>query len=168
MELSTSLNTKQIERADRRVGRSGAPDRPVLASGLLPQLLGYQLRLAHLAVFGDFSASVGSLGITPGRLGVLLLVEANEGVAQTPLAAAAGLDRSTMVPLLDQLEQSGWLERRRGPDRRTNGLWLTVAGRDFLARAKVRIRAHERRIAACLSAKERAELIRLLGLLRSG
>ena len=72
--------------------------------GPLPGLLGYQLRLAQLAVFRDFERSAGGLGVSPGRFGLLALVEANPGVSQSRLAHAVGLDRSTMVAVLDQLE----------------------------------------------------------------
>jgi len=138
-----------------------------LTAGLLPRLIGYQLRLAQVAVFRDFERTVGVLGISPGRVGVMLLIEANPGMAQSRLAEAVELDRSTLVPVIDQLEAAGRVERRPGPDRRTNGLWLTAAGRRFLARVKARIRAHEARIGARLSAAERAELLRLLGLLQA-
>ena len=134
-----------------------------LEHGLLPGLLGYQLRLAQLAVFRDFERHVGTLGVSPGRVGVLALIEANPGVTQSELAQAVGLDRSTMVPLLDGFERRGMLERRRGADRRTNGLWLTVAGKRLLAQVERRIEAHEERIALRLSRTEREQLMGLLG-----
>jgi DNA-binding MarR family transcriptional regulator len=133
-----------------------APLRP----GILPGLLGYRLRLAQQAVFRDFAASVPEL--SPGRLGVLLLIEANPGVTQGRLALAVSLERSTMVGVVDTLESRGLVERRRGADRRTNGLWLTRAGRTLLARLKRRIAVHERRVAARLSAAERKQLLFLL------
>ena len=129
---------------------------------MLPGLLGYQLRLAQLSVFRDFEKQVGTLGVSPGRVGVLALVEANPGVTQGELARAVGLDRSTMVPLLDGLEKRGIVERQRGADRRTNGLWLTTSGRRMLVELKRRIRAHEERIAAGLSRAERLQLVALL------
>ena len=67
-----------------------------------------------------------------------------------------------MVGLIDALEERAVLERRRGEDRRTNGLWLTRAGRGMLARIKRRIALHEKRVAARLSIAERAQLIALL------
>jgi DNA-binding MarR family transcriptional regulator len=134
----------------------GVPLRP----GALPRLLGYRLRLAQQAVFRDFAASVGE--VSPGRVGILLLIEANPGVTQSRLANAVHLDRSTMVGVIHTLQGRGLVERRRGEDRRTNGLWLTRAGRGMMARLKRRIEAHERRIAARLSAAERAQLILLL------
>jgi DNA-binding MarR family transcriptional regulator len=128
--------------------------------GLLPSLLGYRLRLAQQAVFRDFASSVGEL--SPGRVGILLLLEANPGVTQSRLAQAVSLDRSTMVGVVDMLEDRGLIERRRGEDRRTNGLWLTDEGRVLVARLKRRILAHERRVAARLTAQERAQLLALL------
>jgi len=127
---------------------------------MLPGLLGYRLRLAQQIVFRDFARTVAEL--SPGRVGILLLIDANPGVTQSDLAHAVGLDRSTMVGLVDTLEDRHLIERRRGEDRRTNGLWLTRAGRSLLGRLKKRIDLHERRVAARLSAAERVQLIALL------
>ena len=132
-----------------------------LSPGALHGLLGYRLRLAQQAVFRDFADSVP--GLSPGRIGLLIYIDANPGVTQSRLAEAAERDRSTMVGVLDQLEARGLLERRQGEDRRTNGLWLTRAGRSLLARALRGIARHEKRIAARLSAAERRQLLELLG-----
>jgi|SRR5688572_25521044 DNA-binding MarR family transcriptional regulator len=131
-----------------------------LRPGALAGLLGYRLRLAQQAVFRDYASSVGEL--SPGRVGLLLLVESNPGVTQSRLARAVHLDRSTMVGVIDTLEERGLIERRRGEDRRTNGLWLTRSGRSLLGRMKERIEQHERRVAARLTPAERAQLIALL------
>jgi DNA-binding MarR family transcriptional regulator len=131
-----------------------------LRPSALAGLLGYRLRLAQQAVFRDYASSVGE--VSPGRVGILLLVESNPGVTQSRLARAVHLDRSTMVGVIDKLEERGLIERRRGEDRRTNGLWLTRAGRALLARMKERIEQHERRFAARLTPAERGQLIALL------
>jgi len=144
----------------KRNGRT--PEPPRLDHGILPTLLGYQLRLAQVAVFKDFAASARDFDVSPGRFGMLVLIEANPGVTQTRLADAVGLDRSTLVAVLDQLEERGLVERRRGADRRTNGLWLTRRGRVLVARMKERIRAHEERLAARLSETEWRTLLALL------
>lgn len=138
----------------------GAAAKLALRPGILPGLLGYRLRLAQQAVFRDFAASISE--VSPGRLGVLLLIEANAGVTQGRLARAVSLERSTMVGVLDALEVRGLVERRRGDDRRTNGLWLTRRGRALLVRLKRRIALHEQRVASRLSPAERAQLLALL------
>jgi DNA-binding MarR family transcriptional regulator len=102
-------------------------------------------------------------GLSPGRVGLLIYIDANPGVTQSRLAEAVRRDRSTMVGVLDELEGRALIERRRGTDRRTNGLWLTRAGRAVLGRAVRDIAAHEHRISARLSARERRVLLELLG-----
>lgn len=67
-----------------------------------------------------------------------------------------------MVGVIDALEERALVERRRGRDRRTNGLWLTRAGRMLAVRLRQRIERHERRVAARLSEAERAQLLALL------
>jgi DNA-binding MarR family transcriptional regulator len=147
--------------ANHLAARHAKRPRAQLAHGILPQLLGYRLRLAQQAVFRDFAASVGD--VSPGRAGIMLLIEANPGVTQGRLAEAVRLDRSTMVGVIDSLEERGLVERRRGSDRRTNGLWLTRPGRLLAARLRQRIERHERRMAARLTDAERAQLLALLG-----
>jgi len=132
----------------------------MLKPGLLPGLIGYRLRLAQQAVFRDFAHAIPEA--SPGRVGILFLIEANPGVTQSRLAQAVGLDRSTMVGVLHALEARALVERRRGADRRTNGLWLTRGGRTLVTSLKQRIRVHERRVAARLTAPERAQLLTLL------
>jgi len=136
------------------------PPKQSLRLGPLPALLGYRLRLAQQAVFRDFGESVSAL--PPGRVGILLLIEANPEVTQSRLAQAVDLDRSTMVGVLHALEAQGMVERRRGADRRTNGLLLTASGRALVSGLKRRIRAHERRVASRLTADERGQLLMLL------
>jgi DNA-binding MarR family transcriptional regulator len=131
-----------------------------LKPGLLAGLLGYRLRVAQQAVFRDFARSIPEA--SPGRVGILLLIDANAGVTQSRLAHAVGIDRSTLVGVLHSLQALDLVERRRGEDRRTNGLWLTRAGRLLVSSLKQRIRVHERRVAARLTVAERAQLLLLL------
>jgi DNA-binding MarR family transcriptional regulator len=131
-----------------------------LKPGLLAGLLGYRLRVAQQAVFRDFAREIPEA--SPGRAGILLLIDANPGVTQSRLAQAVGIDRSTLVGVLHALQARNLVERRRGEDRRTNGLWLTRAGRTLVASLKQRIRVHERRVASSLTAAERARLLHLL------
>lgn len=164
-------NGSEAERASTRAsgGRARTARAPnerrqpeELNHGVLPGLLGYQLRLAQLALFRDFDRAMHDLGISPGRVGMLVLIDANAGLSQSRLALAVGLDRSTLVPVLDALERRGLLERRSGPDRRTNGLWLTASGKRFLASVKRRIAQHEERFLDLLTAAEREQLLKML------
>ncbi len=127
---------------------------------MLPELVGYHIRLAQMAIFADFEAALGELALSPGLFGLLVIVEANPGLKQTRLADAAHLDRSTLVPALDKLEARGLVERRAAPgDRRSNGLFLTAAGAELLTAAKRTVRRHEARLARAFGTGERDKLI---------
>ena len=137
--------------------------------GLLPGLLGYQLRLAQIALFQDFSDSLGKHAITPGLFGVLVIIEANPGLKQNDLARATHLDRSTVVSLIDNLERRNLVQRRPAlNDRRSNSLWLTEDGTVLLRKLKRLVAEHEKRLVADMSTEERATLVRLLGKILSG
>jgi DNA-binding MarR family transcriptional regulator len=136
---------------------------PKAAFGFLPDLLGYHLRRAQSAVFQDFAVSMSGADITPGQFGVLALIEANAGLSQTRLAQILGIDRSTLVAVIDKLERQGLVERAARPnDRRSHVLKLSRGGLARFRSLERRVRQHEARIARQLSARERATLIALL------
>lgn len=142
-----------------------------LDRGVLPSLLGYALRRAQSAVFADFAATFQNAGaiLTPGEFGLMVLVARNAGLSQMALAQALGIDRSTLVPILDRLQARDLLVRRRSPtDGRTHALELTPAGTKALARFTGVVRAHEKRIASHLSTAETQTLIGLLQKVRAG
>jgi len=131
--------------------------------GVLPSLLGYQLRLAQRAIFADFADTLGELEVSPGLFGMLVVIEANPGLKQSQLAKAAHLDRSSLVPALDKLEARGLVTRQASEhDRRVNGLWLTDEGSTLLQKLKQRVARHEQRLARGLSRGEREQLVALL------
>ena len=136
---------------------------PDATFGFLPDLLGYHLRRAQQAVFQDFAASLDGANVTPGQFGVLALIDANRGLSQTRLAEILGIDRSTLVAVIDKLERQGLVERAARPnDRRSHALKLSDDGAArFRALAK-QVKRHEARMARQLSARERATLIALL------
>jgi len=131
--------------------------------GILPKLLGYQLRRTQIAVFQNFSRAMESLDVTPGRFGVLEVIAANSGLSQSELGALLGIDRSTIVAVIDRLERDGLVRRLPAPnDRRSHALQLSEKGAVTLALLERRVAAHERDIASGLSAEERTSLMSLL------
>jgi DNA-binding MarR family transcriptional regulator len=135
------------------------PERPV-DLGLLPELIGYHLRKAQLAVFQDFARAVGAGELTPGQFGVLTVIDRNPGLSQTRLGQTLGIDRSTLVAVIDRLEARGLVERADAPhDRRSYALHISNAGRALLRDLMERVRAHEAHIGRDLDAGEKAALI---------
>jgi DNA-binding MarR family transcriptional regulator len=134
---------------------------------LLPGLVGYHLRRAQAAVFDDFLRTMAAFDVTPGQFGVLTLIGANPGLSQSALARAVGIERSTMVAVIDRLQARSLVQRRPSTaDRRSYALTLSAAGWRLLARLKPIVRDHDTRIARNLNDDERATLIRLLRRLR--
>jgi DNA-binding MarR family transcriptional regulator len=156
-------DTKRDPMPARRRVRTQEGGRAPIDRGLLPELIGYNLRKAQVAVFQDFQDAVAPCEITPGQFGVLVLIRANAGLSQTELGEAIGTDRSTMVTVMDRLERHGWVVRAPSPnDRRSYALKLSPEGERLVDELTARIREHERRMAADLSAAERRQLIDLL------
>lgn len=134
-----------------------------LNRGMLPGLIGYQLRLAQVAIFRDFKRTLGKHDITPGLFGVLVLIEANAGMKQSDLARAMHLDRSTVVNVIDNLEAMKLVERRAANgDRRSKALFLTAGGKRLLQRLKPQVREHERRLTRNFTPSDQQKLVGLL------
>jgi len=149
--------------AGRRAIAAASPEREGRRLGVLPELLGYRLRQAQIAVFLDFCAGMEALGVTPGRFGVLQVVAANPGLSQSELGGILGIDRSTVVAVIDRLEAGDLVRRMPAPkDRRSHALVLGRRGEALLPELEARVRAHEERIARNLSEAERQTLLDLL------
>lgn len=132
--------------------------------GCLPDLVGYNLRRAQSLVFQHFAETVSSHDVSPGHFGVLVFIEANPGMSQTMLARALGVDRSSIVPVIDHLEGGGLVTRQKKPsDRRTHELRLTAYGESRLKGLKTSVLEHDEEIARGLSAEEKRNLIEALG-----
>lgn len=134
-----------------------------MSYGVLPELIGYNMRRAQVAIFLDFARSLDGLDVTPGQFGVLTIIESNSGLNQSELGEAMGVDRSTVVAVIDRLEGRKLVARHPAPnDRRSYALELTDEGRALLERVRPLVAAHEERLAAGLSETERGTLIALL------
>jgi DNA-binding MarR family transcriptional regulator len=144
-------------------GKPASARRRKVDFGLLPDLVGYHLRKAQVAIFQDFAESLEGQDIRPGQFGVLILIEANPGLNQSELGEAMGVDRSTVVAVIDRLEARGLVARRPAPnDRRSYALELTVAGHSLLARLRPLVAVHEARLAVGLTPDGQAQLIAML------
>jgi DNA-binding MarR family transcriptional regulator len=130
---------------------------------MLNASLGYMLRRAQLAVFADFGDTFAGIGLRPGQLAVLMVVDRNPDVTQTDVGRALGIQRANFVAVIDDLERRGLAKRTSSAtDRRSKGLMLTAAGRRVLAHALELHRAHESRICRRLEPGGREQLLRLL------
>ena len=125
--------------------------------------LGFLLAKNHLAFLGQVEAKLEPKGITGRHYGCLTLIAAEGPMTQQQLGKRMGVDRTTIVAVVDALEDQGFVERRRNPDdRRAYALQVTPAGEAWQKRATEVILETEDEYLAPLSAAERKQFVDLL------
>jgi DNA-binding MarR family transcriptional regulator len=106
---------------------------------------------------------LGSVGLTTALFALLNVVDARKEAIQQELGSALGIDRSTMVSLIDQLESAGLAKRRpSATDRRAREIVITPEGRRLLKRARGLLARAEDEVLGGLSVEERRQLLALL------
>ena len=135
----------------------------------LPTYVGYLVRRTQAKIFGEFEATLADFDFTPGSFGVLTLIRANPGITQVALAAAFGVDKSTMSPVVFRLEKRGLVRREvLASDRRCHSLFFVPAAESAFLAAREKVRIFETSVAARLNKAEQRELARLLAKLQGG
>jgi MarR family transcriptional regulator, organic hydroperoxide resistance regulator len=115
-----------------------------LAFDGLDGLLGYRLRRAQGAMHRHYMICVAELDLTQTQTAALWLINGNPGVSQFDLASTLGMDRATMMAIIDRVEARALVLRRKSAtDRRRQELNLTPAGQSLLRKVKARIALHE-------------------------
>lgn len=109
------------------------------------------------------AAALAPLGLTPALFALLNVLGAREGAIQQELVTTMGVDPSTMVSLIDELERAGLAKRRPHPtDRRAREVTITPKGRRVLERARQMAFDVEDEVLGGLTTAERRELLTLL------
>jgi MarR family transcriptional regulator, lower aerobic nicotinate degradation pathway regulator len=104
-----------------------------------------------------------SLGLTTALFALLNVLGPREGAIQQELGAAMGIDPSTMVSLIDELEGAGLAKRRpRATDRRAREVVITPKGRRVLEEARQLAMQMEDDVLRGLSGAERRQMLALL------
>jgi DNA-binding MarR family transcriptional regulator len=136
--------------------REGAGSRTTRSSAFLLAQLG-----AYAA--GRFAERLREIELVPPQAGILRAVAVTPGISQQRLASLLGMVPSRLVPLLDELEELGSVERRdHAEDRRLYALHLTEKGVKAMSEIGRIARAHDEAICASLTAGEREQLFGLL------
>jgi DNA-binding MarR family transcriptional regulator len=131
-----------------------------------PRLSGrltYRLKRAFVDLEALHEQHLEPSGVSARELAVLLFLDGREPESQQQAATHLGIDRTTMVALLDSLERKDLVERRPdAEDRRRNVVVLTGAGQARLEEATKASDAAERELLAPLNEREAAQLRALL------
>ncbi len=111
----------------------------------------------------QFAERIDSLGLSTRMWGALNVLEAEGAITQHALCGCIGMDPSSMVSTIDELEAKGLVQRRPHPsDRRAHALHLTDNGRQTLSRGRKLAKGAQEELLAPLSAQEREQLHGLL------
>jgi DNA-binding MarR family transcriptional regulator len=134
-----------------------------LDQSALQRLAGYSLRRAEVAMRQHFTRTLADWDIRGAEYSVLVLIATNELVTQAELGEALNIKRPNMVSLIERLEKRGLIARKvHEHDRRNHILSLTEKGEALLADIEGPVHELDKRITACWSARERAQVVALL------
>lgn len=96
-----------------------------------------------------------SLQLSLYEYGSLRLISLNTPMSQGVLGSRYGIDRTTMVAVIDKLEGRGMVTRERSEtDRRSYRLLLTTKGKKILSRALRAVTKEQQKFLAPISAAE--------------
>lgn len=158
--VAVRVRTRSRRPAPTRVERAAGA---TVHLGCLPRLLGFNLRRAHQCAWRQYVTVIGEKHIRPGLFSLLVLVGANPGIAQIELGTHLGIDKASIVALLDRLEKVGMLDRLRSTrDRRRQGIYLTARGAEALESLVGAVRTLERRMASRFTRPEFDQLLSFL------
>ena len=151
------------EASDTSLGaRIGAPSDDV-SLGVLDQYIGFHLRLAQNASFKAFKRLTGESDLKPGWFAVMMLVHVNPGITPMALSRASGRDKSTLTPVLRDLEEPRLSRAVPGAARQAQlCARLDREGEEMLAKLADHAAAHDRKIDEIVGCPNKAELLALL------
>lgn len=110
-----------------------------------------------------YSEEAGADGPTQRQFAVMEAVAAKEGLTQTDLVRATGIDRSTLADLVARMETKKLVERQRSTlDARAMAVRLTEAGSAALEAMRPRVQSADKRIMALLPKGKRDAFLGVL------
>ena len=108
------------------------------------------------------------LGLTRAQWSILAVLSNRDGLSQSELADELEIEKSTAGRLIDQVEKSGWVERRSIPrDRRSWGVYLTDRAKPLIVDIETIILNTRLEMLRGLSPEQQQSLTVLLQALKS-
>lgn len=132
-------------------------------SGTLAESPSHLMHRALQLALDIYAEELGSDGPTQRQFAVMEAVSVKEGLTQTDLVKATGIDRSTLADLVARMTTKGLLTRERSTlDARAKAVRLSPEGQVLLESARPRVEAADRRIMALLPKTKRDGFLDLL------
>ncbi len=139
-----------------------------VANIVLPDYIGFHLRLAQLRTFREFFRVFAGTGVTPGVHTVLSIIRDNPGIRQRAIAELLMVREPNMTRLIQSLQAGHLISRAVDKtDRRARHLVLTDKGRELLDDVAQRVTVLEKRILGSLDAAQRKTLRACLDQIRA-
>lgn len=134
-----------------------------LALGTLPEFACFHLRQLQVLINQAFQNAISPHDLTFSQFVILALVRENAGVSQSELGVSAGIDRSSMVAVIDRLEGRGLVARSAAQhDRRCYVLRLTRTGERLVNEVMPRLNANLGNALKPFTDEERRHLLALV------
>lgn len=104
---------------------------------------------------------------TRARWWILAHLSRHDGMMQSQLADVLEVGKASLGSVVEQLEADGWVERRSDPtDKRAKRVYLTRAAQPFIKKMTLEEDEFNNRILINLNAADRANLVRMLSLIK--
>lgn len=137
-------------------------------SGTLAESPSHLMHRALQLALDIYAEELGSGGPTQRQFAVMEAVSLKEGLTQTDLVKATGIDRSTLADLVGRMTTKGLLTRERSTlDARAKAVRLSAEGQALLDAARPKVEAADRRIMGLLPKTKRDGFLDLLSDLAS-
>lgn len=139
------------------------PTNKGLSLGYLAEDISFATRVVRTVVTRENAQFYKDHGVASGEVAILSLIGLNPGASQKDLADAVVLKKSALTKIVNEMEKSGLIERRKGSaDQRFNTLHLTEAGETKLAGMRKNMAKLQDKLLAPLSPTDRKALFRML------
>lgn len=153
---------RSAEHGERGQAEEAANGANRIRLGVLDDFIAFHLRIAQDASFRAFARHTGMRDLKPGRFAAMAVIHNNPGISQAALGRTIARDKSSVTPLIQELEQRGLVKRQRSrTDRRSVTLTLTAAGEGTLHRLEAHAAEHDRKLDEIVG-RRKPEFIRLL------
>ena len=135
-------------------------DKTCLERSGLSEQIGFVMRQASVAVWGDLVSTLATVDLRPQTFAALQIIETSPGCKQQDIADTLGIQRPNLVALIDGLVARGLAARGlNADDRRSYALTLTEAGHVTLAKGRAVHKQHEARLAEALDGDDAGLLL---------
>ena len=140
--------------------------KPAKTKGPIAELAQSPSHLMHRAlqlcvdIYADEAAEIG---LTQRQYAVLEVAAQKQGLTQTELVKATGIDRSTLADLVSRMITKGYLERERSAvDARAKAVRVTDSGLEALDKARPCVLAADKRLLSMLPKARRQNFLEIL------